>query len=725
MPVLPLFQQAQQAAQAGAWAEAEALFQRQLDQTPQHLDSLRGLGLICAQQKRYREAENYLRQSLAQAEHGPTQINLGEVLRRQGALKEALLLFQTGLSHSPQQTEGWSNLALTQRALGDPAGAIQSLERLLQLQPNHFAALRQLAHLKHGQGQFEHAKNLYRHCLKLRPTQLELYLEYADCLSEGQSLGSALDVLAAGLRQLGEAPVLLIRMAEYFTRLKEVTLAQEHFTRALRADPESLTAWHGKAVLHERQGEIKAARLAYANIQKQQPQNDLLRLHTELLAPPMLSDSADVDRQEAAWHACLDRWLESGLRYHPAELAFFTGQANFMHTYQTRGSGRALREKYVRLFRPHLPAGEALPPEGCPHIGFLVTAGHEAIFAKSVAGLLNHLPRKNRRYTVFCERAGYEHQILPLLTGSDIAWQPLERNPYRAAEQVRAARCDVLNFWEIATDMQNFILSFFRLAPVQTLSWGWPMTSGNPTVDVYLSAIHLESDNAPSHYTEQLHCFPVLPTYYYRPRVPPRLLSRRELGLPESARLYLCSQSLLKLHPDFDSVFQQILAEDPQAHILLLADPLLGITHALQARLARTCAPFADRIDFVPRRPFADYLSLVACCNLQLDPFHYAGANTSYDAFSVGTPVITLPSPYHKGRYTYAAYQEMGLEAGIAQNAQDYVSRVHHLGQDREARQAFSEQIAQRRDVLYENPEIVSAYSAFFDQALAQHGRLI
>lgn len=725
MPVLSLFQQAQQAAQAGAWPEAEALFRRQLDQDPRHLDSLRGLGLICAQQKRYSEAEGYLRQSLAQAEHGPTQINLGEILRRQGALQQALALFQSGLAHSPQQVEGWSNLALTQRALGDPAGAMQSLERLLQLRPDHAPSLRSLAHLAHMLGQFQRAESLYQRCQQLQPAEQELYLAYAGCLAEQNKLGSALDVLAAGLRQQPEAPALLTRMAEYFARLKEVDLAQTHFSRSLQADPEAVATWHGKAVLHERQGEIAPARQAYAQILRRQAGNDLLRLHMELLAPPMLGDPADVDPQEAAWHATLDRWLETGLRFRPEDLAFFTGQANFMHTYQTRGSGRALREKYVHLFRPHLPAGEALSPEGCPHIGFLVTAGHEGVFAKSVAGLLNHLPRDNRRYTVFCERAGYESQIQPLLTRSDIAWHNLDRDPYRAAEQVRAARCDVLNFWEIATDMQNFILSFFRLAPVQTLSWGWPMTSGNTTVDTYLSATHLESANAQAYYTEQLHCFPVLPTYYYRPPVPSRLLSRHDLGLPESARLYLCSQSLLKLHPDFDAVFRQILAEDGQARILLLADPLLGITRTLEARLARSCAPFADRIDFVPRRPFADYLSLVACCDLQLDPCHYAGANTSYDAFSVGTPVITLPSPYHKGRYTYAAYREMGLDQGIAHDAADYVTRVQRFGQDREARQAFSEQIAARRDVLYENPAIVAAYSAFFDQALAQHGRLV
>ena len=45
-----------------------------------------------------------------------------------------------------------------------------------------------------------------------------------------------------------------------------------------------------------------------------------------------------------------------------------------------------------------------------------------------------------------------------------------------------------------------------------------------------------------------------------------------DFGLPEGQHLYLCLQNPLKLHPDFDPLLGGILAADPQAVVVLLAD---------------------------------------------------------------------------------------------------------------------------------------------------------
>jgi hypothetical protein len=46
-----------------------------------------------------------------------------------------------------------------------------------------------------------------------------------------------------------------------------------------------------------------------------------------------------------------------------------------------------------------------------------------------------------------------------------------------AAQQLRAARFDLIYFWEVGTDSTNHFLPFLRPAPVQCTGWGWPDTA--------------------------------------------------------------------------------------------------------------------------------------------------------------------------------------------------------------------------------------------------------
>src|SRR5205085_11091391 len=90
-----------------------------------------------------------------------------------------------------------------------------------------------------------------------------------------------------------------------------------------------------------------------------------------------------------------------------------------------------------------------------------------------------------------------------------------------AAAAIRDARFDVLHYWEVGTDAANYFLPYFRPARVQCATWGWPVTTGSPRVDWYVSAAPLEPADAEAHYTERLARLKYLPTCYERPPAPP------------------------------------------------------------------------------------------------------------------------------------------------------------------------------------------------------------
>src|SRR5262249_36956635 len=134
----------------------------------------------------------------------------------------------------------------------------------------------------------------------------------------------------------------------------------------------------------------------------------------------------------------------------------------------------------------------------------------------------------------------------------------------RARQTIADQKLDVLFYSDIGMDSHTYSLAFHRLARVQCVTWGHPVTTGVPNIDYFLSSELLEADDADGHYTEHLVRLPSLPTYYYRPQMPPQSRSRADYGLPGEGSLYLCPQSLFKFHPDFDVLLGAILSRDPK-----------------------------------------------------------------------------------------------------------------------------------------------------------------
>ena len=88
------------------------------------------------------------------------------------------------------------------------------------------------------------------------------------------------------------------------------------------------------------------------------------------------------------------------------------------------------------------------------------------------------------------------------LAGSVHQVKRIPRSCMVAREQIGQDELDVLWFPEIGMDTSTYFLAFARMARVQCVSWGHPMTTGIDTVDYFLSSEGLEVPEA--EYSEQL-----------------------------------------------------------------------------------------------------------------------------------------------------------------------------------------------------------------------------
>jgi predicted O-linked N-acetylglucosamine transferase (SPINDLY family) len=109
-----------------------------------------------------------------------------------------------------------------------------------------------------------------------------------------------------------------------------------------------------------------------------------------------------------------------------------------------------------------------------------------------------------------------------------------------------------------------------------------------------------------------------------------------------------------------------------------------------------------------------DYFNLIALADVMLDTFPFGGGGTSYEALAVGTPIVTLPTRFMRGRATYACYQQMGITDCIAQSPEHYVEIAVRLGTDSSYRAKIKAQLLASHHLLYADNSIVNELAQFF-----------
>jgi predicted O-linked N-acetylglucosamine transferase (SPINDLY family) len=104
-----------------------------------------------------------------------------------------------------------------------------------------------------------------------------------------------------------------------------------------------------------------------------------------------------------------------------------------------------------------------------------------------------------------------------------------------------------------------------------------------------------------------------------------------------------------------------------------------------------------------------------------LDPFHWSGGNISHDALAFGTPIVTLPGAYMRGRVTCGCYKQMGVMDCVASTMEEYVALAVRLGTDSACREQVKAKILAANGALYENINAVREMERFFLDAVARH----
>lgn len=552
----------------------------------------------------------------------------------------------------------------------------------LQLWPEHHEARFNLAQSFKRRNEHQLAFTAFSELHAHNPQDEEIALALAEICFALENNEQALSLAQRKYHD----PALASRWCEIAVQLQRTDLWHQALPMSMSVESLTLATVDAVSVLTDMgvADEVRESVLIAATTRALPAQTSpslLMTLARYLSLPSVLSSKDQLLTARAQFEQGLSRleneFTKLRLSHFEPRLSQLTW-SNFLLAYQGLND-RELQSRYgdwlcaaAKQFRPDLAEPPARRKPGKPRIGLISGNWYESTagyyFESWVDGLNTHeleihVIAIGPRFDEFTDRmqARISH------------FHRLEGNPDSAADAIRALDLDLAIYPEIGMDTRLLPLAALRLARRQWMAWGHPVTSGLPSIDMYLSCAAMEPGDGANHYREKLVLLPALGTRYRLPDFATRK-TRDELGLP-SGKLLVIPQSSFKIHPDNDILLAEIMRHTPDAQLLLFAPESKAQLQRLRTRItAGNGAHSADRITFLPMTSRQGFLQILAACDLMLDTLHWSGGNSSLDALRVGLPIITCRGQFMRGRQTAAMLEALGHSQCVATNTDELIA---------------------------------------------------
>jgi protein O-GlcNAc transferase len=629
-----LFDTAVQLHRAGDLAQAERLYRRVLDQTPNHSDAMFLLSGLALQSGRREQAAALLERAVRIAPNNPFYLSsLGQVYRSLGRTREAVPMLLMAVARKPDFAEAVFNLALAFEEQGDSNAALTCYAHARALDASLAGWAGKPAAIDRTQ-----------------PEQVR-------SAESGMSPAELLGALAETLRLGGHADD-----------------ANVWYRMALKLNPRMPNAHTALGAIHADAGRFDEA---IADFRRALELDEHFHAARGLLATALdetgRTEEAQAMYREAVARCPADAAAHSVLLFN---MPFWPG----VTASDILAEAQSWNSRHARaLSATSKPPDNDRSPERRLRIGYVSPDFQTHVQSLFTIPLLqNH---DHGKFEIFCYSSADKssHETARIRGYADAFRDVASLDDAILADVIRRDRIDILVDLTMHMVGRRLLAFARRPAPIQLCWLAYPGTTGLETMDYRLSDPYLDPpDLASDIYSEQTirlpHAF-----WCYDP-----LSEATEVNaLPALASgrvTFGCLNHFRKINEGVLRSWAAVLLAVPHSRLLLLA-PAKSARDRVHA-VFEALGVERDRVEFVDRSGRLEYLNRYHEIDICLDTFPYNGHTTSLDALWMGVPTVTLVGETVVGRAGLCQAMNVGLPELVATNPQEYLTIASSLAAD-------------------------------------------
>ena len=239
-------------------------------------------------------------------------------------------------------------------------------------------------------------------------------------------------------------------------------------------------------------------------------------------------------------------------------------------------------------------------------------------------------------------------------------------------------------FPDVGMSQESVYLANLRLAPIQCMGTGHPVSSASPCMDYFMSGAEVETPDRPEeNYDERLVLLPGLSVHPVRPRYAP---SRPP---PPGDFIINCPWMHMKNNHRMARALRKIL-DRASRPVMFSIFPGCGATSnsSYMATIQDFAAILPERSFIIqPDLAYEEYMRRLELGRFTLHSYPFGGGTTAVDALILGKPLVVLRGRHEYNRYSATLLKRIGLDELAADSLDGWIDICVELVND-EARLA-------------------------------------
>lgn len=748
-----LYQQALILHKNGNIVEAEKHYLEVLNLEPEHPSSLSQLAMIDQLNGRDQEAREKLLKLLKIKPNDPMNYyNLGLVSEKLGDIWQAVSAYQKALELAPEVLDIYNNLGNIFCRVGQEVKGENLYRKAIEINPNHWGSYVNLGNLLLQQQKLDEAILTYEIALNLNPQEssIEQSLEFLkilknDPIQQFTHFGNDCyyrDDYHTAIQYYEQVLSLSQGTQDLYTNLIYCHQKTTNYNHAIKLCQTAINFYPDQVIFYHKLIELlieinnpKAAIMYCERFLHKFPNEFTFNQGSLFILPIFYQTFPEIYNYRNRFIEGLNRVIKDTPLTNKVDcqhaLNILGKFGTFLLFYQGKNDKKIL-ERYsnfvhqvMQLNYPQWTQPQAL---SCPQnkrkrikVGYISGCFWSHPVGKLMLGWITHHTPED--FEIYCYHVNVtQDQITQQFRQNADVFHYIPNHLEKICQQISKDQLQILVFLDIGQQTLLTQIAALKLAPIQVVTWGHPVTSGLPTIDYFLSNQLMETETAQNHYTETLIKLPNLGVCYAPPTIPPLSKKREDFGLKKYQVVYLCCQLLSKYLPQYDYVLAEIAHRVPECQFVFIARPNMTVGKKFLQRLQKNFAQFGlnsqDYCRMLPTQNVETYWSLFQLTDVFLDTWEWSGGQTSLDAIACHLPIVTCPGELMRSRQSYGILQRLTLTETIAENEQHYIEIAVRLGQDPQWRQTIIEKIIKNLPRLYHDTSTVKALEDFYRHTL-------